>query len=111
MADGGSLRGERLPVSDAIAKTDGVEVDFGKPLDRDSQTRRQSLEECWRHVHVLLALVCDALFGGKGQDRTHVVREADDARDRHRERRALGTPLGHALCDEGGPAICEYEYA
>ena len=101
VADGGSLRGERLPVSGAIPKTDCVEVDVGKLLDRYPQSRRQSLEERRRHIHVLLALVCDVLFGGEREDRAHVGRDAHDPRDLHRERRALGTPLGHALCDKG----------
>ena len=91
-------------------KTDGVEVEVGKPLDRDPQTRRQSLEERGRHIHVLLALVGDVLFGGEREDRAHVGREAHDAVTVTVNDGPSGRPLDTPCVIRAAPAICENEY-
>ena len=94
-----------------MPKKDGVEVDVGKLLDRDPQPRRQSLEERWRHVHVLLALVCDVLFGGKREDRAHVVGTRTIPVTFTVNDGPSGRPLDTPCVIRAAPAICGYEYA
>ena len=64
------------------------EVDGGKLLHGDTESRGQTLQERGRQVQVLLTLVGDVLFGCDREDGVDILGEAHDRADPHRERRA-----------------------